>query len=141
MMQDFHLHAHKYIGVKFHHRGRTVNRMDCVGLVIRCAKDCGYDKYEEFAYGGQPRNNILQGVLEEHFGTAKDRPPKINDVLLLRLRPEAEPTHVAIVTHYPHETELGIIHTHSMLRRVTYQRLTDKFRSAIAGVYQWPDMH
>jgi len=136
-MQDFHIHAHKYIGVRFRHRGRTERGLDCVGLVIRCAMDCGYMRYEEFAYGHEPRDSVLQGVLEEHFGEPVTRAPRINDVILMRLRRGGEPSHVGIITTHPNG--LGIIHTHSILSRVTYQRFTPKIQRVIAGVYQWPE--
>lgn len=137
MMKGFHEYAHRYVGVRFHHRGRTARGLDCVGLVIRCAMDCGYDRYEEFAYGHEPRDSVLQGVLEKHFGVALPRLPRINDVILMRLRRGGEPSHVGIITHHPNG--LGLIHTHSMLSCVTYQRLSPRVLQAIAGVYQWPE--
>ena len=134
-MNNFHKEAHKYIGVPCRHRGRTERGLDCVGLLILVAKDCGYDEYQEFPYGREPRNSILEGVLHEHFGEPVDRPPQINDVVLMRLRPSAEPSHVGIITTHPHG--LGIIHAYGDIERVVYQRFTNKMASTVEGVFSW----
>jgi len=138
-MKDFHKHAHKYIGVPFRHRGRTMRGVDCVGLIILAARDCGYDKYQEFAYGREPRNSILQSVLFKHFGGPVDRSPQINDVVLLRLRDAGEPSHVGIITHHPNG--MGIIHAYGEAGRVVYHLFTEKVAEKIAGVYQWPEKY
>ena len=135
-MNNFHLEAHKYIGVPFRHRGRTDKGLDCVGLVILAAKDCGYDKYEEFAYGSEPPSGVLCAVLAEHFGEPVDGEPQVNDVVLLRLHKGRNPTHVGIITTHPNG--LGIIHTHSRTHRVVYQRITPKMKRLLASVYRWP---
>ena len=132
-MDGFHLEAHKYIGTPFLHRGRTTRGMDCVGLVIRAARDCGYEKYKEFAYGREPRNSVLESVLNEHFGKPVDGEPKINDVVLMNLNDN--PAHVGIITHHP--CGMGIIHAYTEVRRVVYHGLTDKIKSQIVGVYRW----
>ena len=138
-MKNFHLEAHKYIGVPFLHRGRTTRGLDCVGLLILCAIDCGYDQYKEFAYGREPRNSILEGVLADHFGEPVDRPPQINDVVLMRLRKGGEPSHVGIITTHPHG--LGIIHAYGEIERVVYQRFTKSMAARIAGVYSWQEKY
>ena len=138
-MKNFHIEAHKYIGVPFKHQGRTDRGLDCVGLVILAARDCGYDRYKEFAYGKEPDSKILLNVLREHFGQPVDRPPKVNDVLLARLHTSGMATHVGIVTTHPHG--LGVIHAYGTIERVTYQLLTPKMINKIVGVYQWPERY
>lgn len=136
-MDNFHLEAHKYLGVPFRHRGRTTRGMDCVGLLIRTAMDCGYDKYEEFPYGREPRNSVLEGVLEYHFGPPIDREPQINDVVLLRLRSMLEPSHVGIITNHPNG--LGIIHAYGEIGKVALHRYTKDMAKRLVGVYVWPE--
>jgi cell wall-associated NlpC family hydrolase len=138
-MDNFHIEAYKYIGVKFRHRGRTRRGMDCVGLVIAAAEDCGYDRYEEFPYGREPRNAVLQSVLKQHFGKPVHREPQVNDVILLKLKPNGPPSHVGIVTTHPNG--LGIIHSYGTIGKVTYQGLTDKMKDLIVGVYQWQERY
>jgi len=136
-MIEFHKQAMKYVGVPFKHRGRTQRGMDCVGLLICSAIDCGYDKYQEFAYGREPRNSELEAVLEKHFGKPQDRTPQVNDVVLMRLRYGSEPSHVGIITDHP--SGLGIIHAYGEIGKVTYQRFTDEMARRVTGVYQWQE--
>ena len=135
-MINFHKEAHSYIGVPFIHRGRTRRGLDCVGLVILAAKDCGYKRYREFAYGREPRSTVLESVLNEHFGEPIDDKPAVNDVVLMQLKPNAAPSHIGIITTHP--DGLGIIHAYGSVNRVVYHRLTEKVRSKITGVYRWP---
>jgi len=136
-MKRFHLEAHKYIDVPFRHRGRTSRGVDCVGLIILAAQDCGYDNYKEFPYGREPRNSILEGVLANHFGEPVDRDPQINDVVLMRLRKTGQPSHVGIITTHP--DGLGIIHAYGEIGRVVHQRFTESMAARIAGVYSWQE--
>ena len=138
-MKDFHTAAHKYIGVPFKHHGRTMRGLDCVGLLILAARDCGYDRYQDFTYGREPRDSVLQGILQDHFGPPVDRDPQINDVVLLRLSAKYEPSHVGIITFHPYG--LGIIHAYGAIERVAYQLFTAKLAAKIAGVYQWPEQY
>ncbi len=139
-MKNFHTEALKYLGVPFKHRGRTKNGMDCVGLLIRSAMDCGYYDYEEFPYGREPRGSVLEGVLYRHFGEPEMRQPKVNDVLLMKLRFAAAPSHVGIVTEHP-EGGLGIIHAYGEIGRVVLQRLSEDKIKRIVGVYRWPEKY
>jgi len=138
-VKDFHKKAHNYIGAPFRHRGRTVRGMDCVGPLILCARDCGYTRYKEFAYGREPRNSVLESVLKDHFGDPVDRDPQINDVVLMRLRPGKDPSHVGIITDHPHG--LGIIHAYGEIGRVVHQLYTSRLINKLAGVYSWQERY
>ncbi len=138
-MKDFHLEAHKYINVPFRHRGRTDRGLDCVGLLILAAKDCGYDRYKEFVYGREPDSVVLEAILATHFDGPIDGPPEINDVVLLRLTPEVAPTHVGIITDYPDINNLGIIHAYGKVQKVVYHRYTQKIADHVVGIYRWPE--
>lgn len=128
--------AEKYIGVPFRHQGRTMAGLDCVGLVILAARDVGYNDYVEFAYGREPRQDRLQKTLREHIGEPLDRPPRVNDIVLLRLPHSRAPSHVGIICEHPHG--LGIIHAYGEIGMVKKQRFSQSMADRVAGVYEWP---
>ena len=139
-MKGFGAAALNYVGVPFKHRGRTAAGMDCVGLIIRAAMDCGYEGYEEFPYGREPRNSILEGVLEKHFGSRMARQPMENDVVLMKLKYSSEPSHVGIIIMHP-EGGLGMVHAYGEIGRVVLQRLTPDMIKRIVGVYSWQEKY
>lgn len=137
-LSNFHKEAHKYIGTPFKHLGRTPSGVDCVGLLILAALDCGYTgKIQSFAYPKEPRGDQLVGVIESHFGSPVEGPIQVNDVLLLRFHKEGESVHVAVITDHPHG--LGIIHAYGSVERVVYHRLTEEVTKNVVAIYRWPE--
>ena len=135
-MKDFHTFAHQYIGLQFRHHGRTRDGVDCVGLIIICAQDCGYTGYtpnEEFEYSKQPRTGQLRAVIERHLGKPINEPPQVNDVVLMTIN-NAE-VHCGIITTHPHG--IGIIHAYGSVKKVVYHRWTDEMEMNLADVYRW----
>lgn len=127
--------ALKYVGVKFRHLGRTEKGVDCVGLLILAARDCGYIAGATSVYGREPRNGLLQGELKEHLGKPVDRAPRPNDVVAMSLRTDGQISHVGIITKHPYG--LGIVHAYGEIGRVVHHRLDDKIISKIAEVFEW----
>ena len=133
-------HAETYLGTPFVHRGRTRNQLDCAGLLILVARDLGLGYRNKRVYGREPQNDGLQEFLLKHCGaplTKTSDELEVNDILLLRLD-HKDPSHLAIVTPYPLEGQLGMIHTYGALGRVVRHILDDKWRSRIHGIYAWP---
>jgi len=128
--------ALEYVGVKFIHRGRTRRGVDCVGLVILAAQDCGYLAEDLPAYGREPRNGLLEKTLADHLGAPVNRAPAVNDVVVMSLQSGQQPSHVGIITHHPNG--LGIVHAYGEIGRVAHQRLDTNKIKRIAEVYEWP---
>ena len=127
--------ALKYVGVKFRHLGRTENGMDCVGLLLLAARDCGYLAEGIPVYGREPRNGLLQGQLKDHLGKPVDRDPKPNDIVAMSLRTDGQISHVGIITKHPYG--LGLCHTYGEIGRVVHQLLDDRRINQITEVYEW----
>ena len=140
-MQNFHIEAHKYIDVPFKHQGRTTRGLDCVGVPILSAWDCGYRRYKEFAYGREPDPVVLVAILEYHFGARVAHPPEVNNVILASLHLGGPAVHVGIVTTYPYGNTLGVIHAYGTIGRVVYQGLSEKMMQHVVGVYEWPERY
>jgi len=127
--------ALRYVGTPFLHRGRTVRGMDCVGLLILSIRDIGHEGYEEVPYGTEPRNGMLELTLAQYLHGPMGRDPKVDDIVLMELRPGMPPSHVGIITEHPNG--LGIVHAYGEVTRVVHQRLDRRKRARIKGVFEW----
>lgn len=129
--------ALEYLGVPFGHRGRSRNRLDCVGLVILAARDAGLENIRDLRiYGREPVGAILRSGLIDHLGTPK--PDKVlapNDIVLMRLHRGSEPSHVGIIA--PHRFGLGLIHAHSAAKKVVFHRIDEVWTNRISEVFAW----
>ena len=68
--------ARSWIGVPFHHQGRTKSGCDCIGIVLACARRLDY-KYEDYTrYGRLPHKGLL-GVALEAEGVALRIPGRV----------------------------------------------------------------
>ena len=130
--------ALRYVGTKFLHRGRTTRGIDCVGLVILAVRDCGFVKELNYVYGREPRAGMLQAILTEHLGKPLNRAVEINDIVVMALS-GGQPSHVGIITKHP--SGLGIVHAYGEVGRVVHQRLDDRRRKQITGVYTWQEKY
>jgi cell wall-associated NlpC family hydrolase len=133
-------HAIVYLGVPFQHMGRSEKGLDCVGLLVLVARELGIEVQDSPHYGREPaRNNNsfqLADYLRLHLGDPVEREPRINDVLLMKLRPRFAPAHVGIVA--PHPYGLALIHSYGQIGKVVLQRIDERRDRQIVGVYQWP---
>jgi len=127
--------ALKYVNTPFLHRGRTLHGVDCIGLILLAAIDCGYVPANIPTYGREPRNGLLSYGLQDRLGKPLERDLQANDIVVQRLHEGGEPSHVGIITDHPHG--LGIVHAYGEIGRVVHQRLSDARRRLITEAYQW----
>ncbi len=129
----------QYMGVPFRHRGRTHNGLDCAGLLVRTALDMGIKVTDMRVYGREPYKDGLYNFLVANCGPPVDRPPQVNDILLLRHKSMVDPSHLALVAPHP-EGGLAMIHTYGELGHVTMHRIDDDWASRIAAIFEWPEV-
>lgn len=124
-------------GIKFLHQGRTINGMDCIGLLFLSAILCGYKyKKEDMpAYGKEPRDGILEAELRKHFGEPVVRSLRIDDIVAMAHHIGGPVGHVGIITKHPYG--LGVCHTYGEIGRVTHHRLDDRRNRLIVKVFEW----
>jgi hypothetical protein len=136
----------QYVGVPFRHRGRsrpTANysgALDCLGLLVVTAEDMSLPVLDKSIYGREPWRDGLRSGLRQNCGDPVHRELRVDDIVLFRLRPDAEPSHVGIIAPHP-SGGLGLIHTYGEIGRVAFHRLDQHRENLIAEVYQWPLKH
>ena len=123
--------ASAYIGTRWHHQGRSTAGLDCLGLIVRTAQDCGIPVVDQFGYSRQPDGKQLKAELDAQLICIAE--PEPGAVLLMRF--EANPQHVALMADGG-----DIIHAYATARKVVRHRLDDIWARRIVAVYRFPDV-
>ena len=58
--------ARRYIGVPWVHQGRSTHGVDCIGLVVLAARDCGMDVTMKADYGRNQNYGMMKPILLKH---------------------------------------------------------------------------
>ena len=127
--------ALKYVGVPFKHMGRTASGIDCAGLLLLAAHDCGYLAENTPVYSHTPRDGHMHETLLKHGCVAVERPPQPDDVVVFSFRENGPAIHVGIITEHPYG--LGVVHTYGHIGKVVHQRLDNKKQQRIEAVLEW----
>lgn len=121
--------ARSYLGVRYHHQGRTRAGLDCAGLIVCVAQDLGIPTTADISgYARTPDGVMLKALLDT--AAVPVTAWQEGDILLLRF--DAAPQHLAIVT------EAGMIHSYLAARRVVEHRLDEQWRARIVAAYAYP---
>ncbi len=136
--------ARGYIGVKWRHRGRTRNGLDCAGLGVLAYHDCGIDLPDYTLYGREPHNDGLIKYLTAALGepvyeaTTAALEPHLQEGDVIVQRFDKEPHHVAIVSEvmYGDVHALNVIHAEGHAGRVLEQRLDEAGIRRITHVFR-----
>lgn len=86
--------AREYLGVPWQHQGRTEFGLDCVGLLIRSAEDCGVSVSDDNSYGREPTKGELVSLIRRYCTLVPNGGYRAGDIVILGLRQ----THVGILT-------------------------------------------
>jgi len=121
--------ARSYMGVRWHHQGRTRAGIDCIGLVIAVARDLGLSTYDITGYSRTPDGVALRRVMAEQLVRVDHMRP--GAVLLFSFF--GSPLHAAIVT------EPGnMVHAFANARRVVEHRIDAVWRQRLFSVFDYP---
>lgn len=125
--------ARGYLRVKYRHRGRGPDGLDCAGLVWRAFADIGRVLDDKRAYSPQP-DGTLRDAMIERFGDPFWRAGDSLDLLkpgdLVLMRWHQHPSHVALLTDYP-LGGLAVIHSYADAGEVVEHRLAAPWPSRI----------
>jgi hypothetical protein len=135
--------ARSFVGVPFKHQGRTrALGIDCVGLPLCVAESYGLKDVhgvpllgnDENNYGPQPQSDIVYEGMKKRLVEVSEL--KEGCVLALRLPTVA--CHSAIATLV--QGEWHIIHSDRKYGKVVEEPLTEKWRSRIKGIFDFPNI-
>jgi cell wall-associated NlpC family hydrolase len=144
MHEDIVNAARSFIGVRFHHQGRSaITGVDCLGLLVLVAEACHlrFDglsacDHDETDYGHNPDTARLNDALVRLLSPVPSGAMQAGDVILCTL--DYRPQHLAILADYANAVgELSMIHAYAPLRKVVEHRLDETWRGRIAGVYRF----
>ncbi len=130
--------ARAYLGVKWRHRGRTRNSLDCAGLIVIAFADCGVETDPFIHYGREPFEDGLVKRTRASLGAPLpiSTPLQDGDVILLRFA--KHPHHMGIVAaaDYGGTAAFNIIHADGLAGRVIEQRLAPEMIERITHIFR-----
>jgi hypothetical protein len=137
--------ARQFIGVRFAHQGRSTAGLDCLGLLILTAQRLGL-RFDDDAvdaldipnYGTRPDTLLLKQKLDTHLIPIPLRDLSVADVVVLKI--DGLPQHLALITDYPMQGELGMIHAYAPARQVVEHRYDAHWRRDSYLTYRLPQL-
>jgi cell wall-associated NlpC family hydrolase len=132
--------ARTYLGVRFKHRGRDRNGVDCAGLVWCAYFDLGVTLPDIVRYGREPHQNGMMRVVTEGLGEpvwAGRNVPRaalqIGDVVVMRF--VREPHHMGIIGD-DRLRGLSLIHSYGDIGSVVEHGLDENWQGKILAVFR-----
>ena len=114
------------------HQGRTQVGIDCIGLVVVCARLCGLSVDDRTDYGRDPDGTLLD-ALQAHLEPAADM--RAGDVVLIQYAAKL-PRHVGIVGQS--RDGLTLIHADSRAGKVVEHLIDARWSKRIVSVWRLP---
>lgn len=120
------------VGTRWRHQGRMAGvALDCIGLLVIAARDCGVElEAEPPKYGAHRKGTEIRDALAK-VAVRVDGPPRQGDLLALDPDVDGEPHHLGIALG-PDE----LVHTSVKTGRVTVQPIDDARRRGIHSVWR-----
>ena len=86
--------AREYVGVPWQHQGRSEFGLDCIGLLICAAEDCGISVTSPRSYGREPTKGELASLIRHHCSLVPNGGFQAGDIIIMGV----SQTHVGILT-------------------------------------------
>lgn len=127
--------AKRYIGVPFRHQGRNPSvGIDCVGLLVLSARDCGYGSLSDYD-GTSYDRNPARGELERRIGRALTPYPELLPGCVVCMDFFGKVRHVGIISQLD-DGRLGLIHSYNKPPRVVENGINERWMDFIKSVYR-----
>lgn len=148
--QDIVAAARECVGTAWEHQGRSVQKgIDCVGLIICIGRSLGLRLKDNKNYSRRPDGVTLVKEFDDQLvplgGHICDAPCREEHDLTLApgrvvvfcTRRRRMPTHVGIITPWPHGG-LGMVHVYLDVGECVEGPLDAYFLDVLHKVYDWP---
>lgn len=149
MQQKIIIEAKTWLGTQYHHQGRVKicathnGGCDCIGLVIGVATALNLQSktgasladYDSHNYSNIPEGDNLRHQLSQHLLEKGNNitNAQTGDVVLFSFA--KNPQHIAIIDRQT--DELFIIHAYSVVGKVCYHRLDNKWQQQLVQIYSF----
>lgn len=129
--EDVVREARTWVGTPFHHQGRRkAVGVDCAGVCIGVANELGLSEYDIDGYSEDPRNGLLDRILETEMDRIDIADAKAGDWFLMAFG--REPQHLAMLT------DIGtIIHAYKTAERCIEHSLDSTWKRRIRAAYRY----
>lgn len=132
--EDVVVVARTWIGVPWHHQGRSRAGIDCAGYCQQMSVDLEQTDFDSADYGRYPTNDHMRAVLREH-AIERTGEPLVGMVALMSFG--ALPRHMGVLVPYRHGG-LALVHALASVGKVVEHRLSPEWRSRIVGLFDFP---
>lgn len=118
--------ARRWEGVKYKHAGRNEHGLDCAGLIIKIANNCGFTDYDTTNYSRRPVPQEFIREMRDHLEQIPKGEIKNGDIMLF-----AEPRHPCHTGVYEIDDrgQEWVIHAYALARKVIREPLTKERRA------------
>jgi cell wall-associated NlpC family hydrolase len=126
--------ARRYIGVRWHHLGRTRHGVDCVGLILLAFRDAGFPLADVDPYArGHRGDELLDRVAQHGRRIGIDQ---IADGDLLVFSDEIYVAHIGIASTW--QGQPAVVHAKAAHRKVHEEPLTFHMGATLRGAFRHP---
>lgn len=118
-----------YIGTPFHHQGRAPHvGLDCAGVVVCAARECGMAVSDAHGYARTPANGMLEQAVIAHCDRIPVEAVTSGDIMLFRFL--REPQHLAVYD------DGMLIHAYSAVGKVVRNSFDATWRERLVACYR-----
>lgn len=129
--------ARAYLGVPWRHLGRSREGLDCIGLALLAARDCGLAADDPAPYAREPSSQRLRQELALALDEVPVADARPGDVLVFNLGLYAG--HIGIRAEHPDYRVASVIHAYAPRRRVVEEPLASLDAGTLTGAYRLRD--
>ncbi|WP_439580731.1 C40 family peptidase [Elioraea sp.] len=126
--------ARRYIGVPWRHLGRARAGLDCIGLVLLAARDCGIATDDPAPYAREPSSHRLRAGLAAALDEVPLAEAHAGDVLVFNLGLYAG--HLGVLGAHPAYRVASVIHAYAPRRRVVEEPLATIDAGTLTGAFR-----
>jgi cell wall-associated NlpC family hydrolase len=126
--------ARRWLGVPWRHLGRSREGIDCIGLVLLAARDCGIAADDPAPYEREPSSQRLRAGLAAALDEVPIAEARAGDVLVFNLGLYAG--HLGVCAEHPEYRVPSVIHAYAPRRRVVEEPLAMIDAGTLTGAFR-----